>query len=116
MHERSLAKTILQQVSAVREHRQLNRIRGVTIQLGAFSGVEPLLLKSAFEEQSQQHLGTFAELLIESVELTAECDACGLRFEVLDFRFHCPQCANECVRIARGEELILVSISAEVSS
>lgn len=115
MHEQALARRILQQVSATRDQRRLNRIQAVTIQLGAFSGVEPVLLKSAFEEQSQQHLGAFAELRIETVELLAECEACGLRFEVLDFRFHCPQCANEQVRIAQGEEMILVSLSADTT-
>jgi len=116
MHERALAESILQQVSVARVERRLNRIRGVTIQLGAFSGVEPVLLKSAFEEESTRILGSFAELLIESAELVAECSACGLQFEVVQFRFYCPQCASEQVRITRGEELMLLSIAAETDS
>ncbi len=116
MHERALAESILRQVSAARDERQLQRIFRVAIQLGAFCGVEPVLLKSAFEERSEQLLGAFAELTIESTELVAECDACGVRFDVVDFRFHCPQCANELVRIVHGEELMLLSITAESDS
>ncbi len=116
MHERALAVSILRQVSAARDERRLNRIRAVTIQLGAFSGVEPVLLKSAFEEQSQPLLGAFAELQIETAELVAECESCAVCFEVVQFRFHCPHCGNEQVRITRGEELMLLSITADTSS
>jgi hydrogenase nickel incorporation protein HypA/HybF len=113
MHERALAESLLRQVSAARDERRLNRVRSVTIQLGAFSGVEPVLLKSAFEEQSSQRLGAFTELQIETVELTAECEACTAHFEVVQFRFHCPHCGNEHVRITHGEELMLLSITAD---
>ncbi len=116
MHEHSLAESLLRQVSAARDERRLNRVRSVTIQLGAFCGVEPVLLKSAFEEQSLQRLGAFAELQIETVELTAECEACAVCFEVVRFQFYCPHCGSEQVRITRGEELILLSITADTKS
>lgn len=116
MHERVLAASILRQVSAACDERRHHRIRAVTIQLGAFSGVEPVLLKSAFEEQSQPFLGTFAELQIETAELVAECEACAVCFKVVEFRFHCPHCGNEQVRITRGEELMRLSITVETST
>lgn len=116
MHEASLAETLLRQVTAVRDERGLKWIHTVTIQLGTFSGVEPMLLKSAFEERSARWLGRVAELRIESVELQAECDACGRRFKVIDFRFQCPTCPNAPVRIVQGENLMLLSLSAEADT
>lgn len=116
MHETSLAEALLRQVTAVRDERRLKRIRTVTIQLGTFSGVEPVLLKTAFEERSQRWFGAAAELLIESVELRAECEACRLQFEVEGFRFECPACTNEHVRIVQGENLMLLRLSAETES
>lgn len=113
MHETGLAEVLLRQVTAVRDERQLKRIHAVTIQLGTFSGIEPLLLKTAFEERSAGCLGTTAQLQIESVELQAECETCGRRFGVTDFRFYCPICANPHVRIVQGENLMLLSLSAE---
>lgn len=116
MHEAALAETLLRQVTEIRDERRLKRIQDVTIQLGAFSGIEPVSLKTAFEERSQKWLGAVAELRIESVELRAECGACGCCFDVTGFRFQCPCCSAVDVRIVQGENLMLLSLRAEINS
>lgn len=111
MHEFSVAHSILQAVTEVRIQRRLGPVQRVTIELGEFSGVEAALLRSAFDELTEPQGRT--ELVIESAPLEARCVQCQSLFRVVDFQFHCPRCDHTEVQIVRGEELKLVSVTAE---
>ncbi len=110
MHEQSLVRTLLKQVDAIRREHGADQIREVRVEVGPLSGVEPLLLESAFDQLAA---GTFADgatLAIDEVTLQAECRSCRQQFEVDAFDFRCPDCGGH-VRILRGDELMLVSVS-----
>lgn len=113
MHEFSLARAIVREVDAVRTERRLGCIQQIMIELGEFSGVEPELLRFACDELSEQHWGRRVELVIQPTPLEAECRNCRVVFRVRQFQFRCPDCGTADVRIARGEELNLISIAAE---
>lgn len=113
MHEHSLARAVLHEVQAVAAQRQLGRIAAVTVDVGEFSGVEPVLLQSALIELSEPSLG-IVEFRLHVVPLEAECLSCHAAFRVMDFRFRCPRCDSDNVQIVRGEELTLQSVTAEL--
>ena len=113
MHEFSVAQSILQAVAEVRITRRLGPVRRVTIELGEFSGVEAALLRSAFDELAEHRPEGRTELVIESAPLEALCVPCQTPFRVVDFQFQCPRCDSADVQIVRGEELKLLSITAE---
>jgi hydrogenase nickel incorporation protein HypA/HybF len=115
MHEFSVARALLSQVSAQAETHGARCVRAVTVTVGEFSGVEAELLRTAFEQLSAGTIAAGAELRMIHVELIAECGGCGCEFAVSGFRFECPECAGRDVRILRGEELRLESLTMEAT-
>ncbi len=113
MHERSLVKGLIEQVLEEGRNRRLGQLHEIRIEIGEFSGVEPLLVKSAFDEMAVEYWPTRVELKIEVIPLSAICQACQSSFRVTDFRFICPKCGGGEVKITAGEELKLVNLRAE---
>lgn len=113
MHERSLVKGLIEQVLEEGRARGLGRIYEIYLQIGEFSGVEPMLLESAFAEMATEDWDYDVRLIIEVVPLMASCLACDDTFHVEGFRFLCPRCGGGNVQVTAGEEMRLVSVRAE---
>ena len=115
MHERSLVKSLIEQVCEEARLRQLGRIHIIRLELGEFSGVEPQLVELAFDEMALQIWDHTVRIEVTVIPLTARCSACGTTFRVQSFRFVCPQCHSPSVEIEAGEEIRLASLEAEPS-
>ena len=113
MHERSLVRAIIKQVIVESHARRLGRIHEIRLQIGEFSGVEPRLIESAFEEMASEFWDTEIRLTVDVVPLTANCRTCHVEFPIESFRFVCPACAGGDVKITAGEEVRIVSLTAE---
>ncbi len=113
MHERSLVKSLIEQVCEEARLRQLGRIHIVRLELGEFSGVEPQLVELAFDELAPQCWDHPVRIEVTVVPLTARCSACGTTFPVQSFRFVCPQCHSPSVQVEAGEEIRVASLEAE---
>ena len=113
MHERSLVKGLIDQVLEEARVRGLGRLHNIRLQIGEFAGVEPRLVESAFEELAPSFWDHHVQLVLESVQLTAMCRNCQSDFQVEGFRFLCPLCGSGNVEVTAGEEMRLVSVSAE---
>ena len=116
MHERSLVKALLKQVEEIRRQHDAEHVTEVRVEVGPLSGVEPLLLATAFDQLTPESPAAAANLVIDDVALLAECTSCGCEFAVSHFVFRCPTCGGN-VRVTRGDQLQLVSVSlCETSS
>jgi hydrogenase nickel incorporation protein HypA/HybF len=113
MHETSLVAALLRQVDRVRADHSASAVTEVHVQVGPLSGVEPLLVAAAFERLKAGTSAAAARLMIEEVPLEALCSRCGLESEVLDFRFRCAHCGHDDVRVVRGDEFQLVSLTVD---
>jgi hydrogenase nickel incorporation protein HypA/HybF len=112
MHEHSLVRNLLKQAERIRRQHDADRIIEVRVEVGPLSGVEPLLLASAFELLTAEANLAGARLLIDEVALSARCESCQCEFEVNDFVFRCHRCGGN-VTVTRGDELQLVSVSLQ---
>ena len=110
MHEQSLVRALLKQVEEIRREHDAEHVTEVYVEVGPLSGVEPLLLATAFEQLSPKSSVTGAKLVIDEVALLAQCDSCSCEFEVSDFVFRCPTCGGN-VRVLRGDAFQLASVS-----
>lgn len=110
MHEQSLIKSLLKQVDAVGRKHYAAGVLEVRIQIGPLSGVEPLLLQSAFDQLAYQSNAAGARLVIEEVPLVAECVSCQQQCEVNAFVFLCPTCGGN-VNVIHGDGVQLVSVT-----
>ena len=113
MHERTLVRALLRQVEALAAEHPTGRVRVVRVRIGEFSGVEPELIRSAFDDLVDGSTICGAELDVEQVPLTAACQQCGRQFAVERFRFACPICDSSRLTIQSGEEVLLESLSIE---
>ena len=107
MHEQSLVKTLLRHVDEIRREHDADHATEVRVEVGPLSGVEPLLLATAFEQLTPHSATT---LVIDEVALLARCNSCVQEFEVQNIVFRCPSCGGN-VKVIQGDELHLVSVS-----
>lgn len=116
MHEASLARSLLRQVQALAARQPAAKVVRVNVMLGEFCGVELDLLASAFADLvGGSPLGA-VDLVIQHVSLAAKCEECGEDFAVERFRFVCPACQCHRVRVTRGEELLLESVTFQAEA
>ena len=113
MHEHSLVRTLLGQVDRLCKTHGGVSVLEVRVQIGPLSGVEPLLVASAFERLQDGTSAADAELVINEVPLEVQCPHCGQESEIRDFCFRCQRCGHDNVRIVRGDEFQLVSVKLD---
>lgn len=113
MHERSLIRALLRQVETIAADRRPCRVRTIRLRVGEFSGVEPALLQSAFEQLAEQSSLRDAQLAVVVAPLMARCRRCGQIRPVRDYCFRCENCGGDELVATSGEELLLESIVFE---
>ena len=104
-------RALLRQVEEIRHAHGGRRVVEVQVSIGEFSGVEPDLLVSAFEQLALSTHAQNASLAIQQVPLEARCGECGREWRVERFRFECVACGSRLVEVVRGEDLMLESVS-----
>ena len=110
MHELAVCQALMRQVESIAAGRGARAAERITVAVGPLSGVEPALLTSAFTIARQGTLAGNAELEIETPPLEVECRTCGHRGEARPNRLLCPVCDDWQVRIASGDELMLLRV------
>jgi hydrogenase nickel incorporation protein HypA/HybF len=113
MHERSLVKALLRQVEVLAAEHPGSHIVSIRVCIGEFSGVEPELLASAYDDLVTETPLRGAALRLEQVPLEAICDQCGCHFRIERFNFQCDKCGSLRITIRGGEELLLDSVTME---
>lgn len=110
MHEQSLVAALLKQAVAIADQHQAT-VTQIDVEAGPLSGVEPVLLRSAFDRLAPDSRCAGARLKITEVDLVAVCRDCGREQVVEDFRFVCESCNSVRLQIIRGDALRLMEIT-----
>lgn len=114
MHESSLVRSLLGQVETIRVEQDGLAVDEVRIEIGPLSGVEPLLVSSAFSQLAPACGMDGARLVIDEVPLSARCPACGL-VEVSLALVSCSICGSSEVQIVSGDEVRLKSVTIRLA-
>lgn len=115
MHEESLTRSLLRQVEELAVLHQAVRIEEIVVEVGPLSGVEPLLLQSAFERLRRTTRCSDSILSIQHVGLDILCDCCHTESGLKDFHFVCPECGSTSLRILRGDEFRLLNVRLQIN-
>jgi hydrogenase nickel incorporation protein HypA/HybF len=113
MHELSLVRSLVTQVEQLVADHGGGIVREIRLQCGSLSGVEPALMKSAFELLKHKTALGDATLVIEEIALAARCGKCQTMFHSERFHFVCPQCGSIDTEVVQGESVVLESIELE---
>lgn len=113
MHEYSVASALLDQVALQAERHAATEVLRVQVRIGAASGVEPELLRSAWELVREGTLCGRAALELESVPLRWGCSECGGE-GAADSVLRCASC-GAALELLSGQELLLERIEMEVA-
>ncbi len=101
---------MLVQVAAIVADQGGQEAEEIRLRCGAFAGVDPTLLASAFEMLRPGTAWERTRLRIEVDPLELRCDACGESFSPDRFRFVCIHCGSPRVRELSGDQVIIESI------
>ncbi len=102
-------ENVLQMVQSSAREQGLSPVRRIKLVVGELSMALPASLRLAFEVLAEHDMfqGMFQQAVLEIEEqaLECQCDMCGHRFPGRDYRFVCPLCRADQVRIVTGREL-----------
>ena len=112
MHEYSVASSLLDLVEEHARAQGAARVVRVHVRIGEQSGVEPELLRTAWELVPERSAADGASLALHAVPLRWACRACEKDVPPGD-RLRCPACGAP-AHLAAGSELILDRIEMEV--
>jgi hydrogenase nickel incorporation protein HypA/HybF len=111
VHELSLCDDLLGQVVAIAAQNNAQSVESITVQIGALSGVEPILLESAFALIKAGTVAEQAQLIMQTSPVTILCRKCGAKSEVTANRLLCNACQSHETILLSGDELILASVA-----
>lgn len=113
MHEVSLVDALFDQVDRAIDPHPRAAVRQVTLRIGRLAGVEPELLRTAFEGCKSERGYAAASLVIIEEKAAWRCAECGAA--VLEGgALRCAACDGQAT-LAAGGELILQRVELEVS-
>jgi len=110
MHEMSICQGLMDQVERIAREQNANRVDIIVLSIGPLAGVEPELLKRAFEVARSQTVADNAVLEIETGPIVVECRKCGASGNAQVNRLLCPSCGDWQVNLVQGDELMLLRL------
>ncbi len=113
MHEYSIVQALLDRIREETEAHGASAVALIRVALGAQSGVEPELLRSAFELVSTGTACEHAALELRRVEPRWVCRCCG-REVATGGAPRCADCGAP-ARLVAGDEIVLERLELEVA-
>jgi len=114
MHELSIAQALAEQVQRAAQAHGARRVTGVTVAVGALSGVDPEALALAFPLAVEDTPLAGVGLTVTAVPAGVRCRACGADSQPEPLLLRCAACGGADVEITRGRELLLTAVELEV--
>ena len=115
MHELSVCQALLMQVGRLSRDHPEAPVRRIVLRWGPLSGVEPELLRRAFEVARAGGVAAGATLDIETHPVRVECRDCDAQGETPPNKLLCPACGSWRTRVIAGEELLLQRVDFEAA-
>jgi hydrogenase nickel incorporation protein HypA/HybF len=113
MHEYSIVQSLLESCENHANQNKASKVTKVVVKIGVLSGVEPDLLKSAFDTFKEATICENADFIINSQPVVIECGECGHQTTLDEMEFKCQQCCSLKVSTIDGEDMYLMSLELE---
>ena len=113
MHEYSVVQSLLESCEEHARQNEASKVTKVVVKIGVLSGVEPDLLKTAFDTFKEQTICHDANFLINIQKIEIFCHKCNTKSTLEKHEFSCPKCESVDIRITDGEDMYLMSLELE---
>lgn len=113
MHEYSIVQSLL---DSCEEHAKTNnatKVSKVVVKIGVMSGVEPELLKTAFDTFKEQTICDNAEFIMNIQNVVIKCNSCQKESTLNKLEYCCPECESIDLEIIDGEEMYLMQLELD---
>jgi hydrogenase nickel incorporation protein HypA/HybF len=110
VHELAVCQGLINEAERLALEHGAERVDRIVLSIGPLSGIEPELLKRAFDIARMDSVATDAELEIETGPVVIECRSCGASGEVQVNCLLCPSCGDWQVNMTQGDELLLLRL------
>ncbi|MHB8188867.1 MAG: hydrogenase maturation nickel metallochaperone HypA/HybF [Ferrimicrobium sp.] len=116
MHELSLARAIVVEVSNAAADRGIDRVARIDLRVGVLCGVVSDALTFAFGLAAVDTVAENAVLDIVRTEVTLWCDRCCLAVRPAErLVFVCPTCQSSCAKVLSGRDFEISGFVGEDS-
>ena len=113
MHELSIITSIFDILEQVAEENRLTTITRVKLNIGKLQQIVPDMLSFAFETVAAGTKAEGAQLEVEELPITMQCQTCRTEFLVEEQIFMCPDCSGTALHMLQGMEILLESVEGE---
>lgn len=110
MHELAVGRALLKQVTSIMLERQAATVTGITLKIGPLSGIEPALLRAAYDQLRRETGAERAELHMIEVPVRIRCEACDIEMEAASNRLVCSRCGSTHTALVSGDEMLIESV------
>jgi len=113
MHEYSIVQSLLDSCEENARDNNANKVTKVVVKIGVMSGVEPDLLKTAFDTFKEASMCKNAEFVINIQPVIIKCSSCSEESILSKNEYHCPKCHSTELDVLDGEDMYLMQLELE---
>lgn len=113
MHEYSIVQSLLDSCEESARQNSATKVTKVVVKIGVMSGVEPDLLKTAFDTFKEHTMCDTAEFVLNIQPVLIRCKSCDNESTLEKHEYNCPKCESIDIEILDGEEMFLMQLELE---
>lgn len=113
MHEYSIVQSLLNSCEENAAEHNATKVTKVVVKIGVMSGVEPELLRTAFETFKENTLCEEAQFVINIQSVVIKCNKCLIESVLESLEYYCPRCGSMDIEILDGEDMYLMQMELE---
>lgn len=113
MHELGIVVKVLEQVDEAAAQNNVQKVLGVTMEVGEVSTIVPDLFTDAFNwARKKTRFAQEAQLSMIIIEGRTYCRACNETYKTTEFGKTCPHCGSDDTYLLTGDQVVIKDISA----
>jgi hydrogenase nickel incorporation protein HypA/HybF len=113
MHEYSIVQSLLDSCEENAAANAATKVTRVVVKIGVMSGVEPELLKTAFDTFKEQTICDGCEFIMNIQPIVIRCKECLQTSTLKKLEYMCPECESLNLDVIDGEDMFLMQLELE---
>ena len=113
MHEYSIVQALLNQCEEQAAKHNTDKIVKVVTKIGVLSGIEPDLMRTAFDTFKEGTVCEEADFIMNIQKVVIKCSECHKEAVLEKHEYLCPYCKSGSVTVVDGNDMYLMSLEME---